>query len=290
MIRAFHWRVIDIQPRTGFDHFPPFFLRKPRLTEVTRLYVFLCGYEVLPRSVSTRGLGASFILASPVCCYLMATKTGYVLFDAGINTDYLATPELRERYFPPALWPAPSIVLPEHDLLPQLAKLGIASADIGDVILSHTHCDHTDNLKHFRHARLHIQRREHEYAFGPHGNYAVFNEDFDFPDADWHIHDGDWTLMPGIEAILTIGHMPGHQSLVVTLPEGGAKILAVDAGDLAENFANEILPGECLGGDEEALASIRKLKAITAARGGELVLFHDARYVEAMRLAPDFYV
>ncbi|PWR20657.1 N-acyl homoserine lactonase family protein [Zavarzinia compransoris] len=258
-------------------------------TTVRKLYVFLVGYEVLPKSVSTLNRGADRILAEPVCAYLIETERGYVLFDAGLNRDLLTDDTLRQRYYPYPLWLAPSVVLPEHDLLPQLAKIGVSPRDIGDVILSHTHCDHAGNLKHFAHARVHIQRREYDYAMGDHGNYAVFNIDFDLPGLDWQLHDGDWQWAPGIEAISTPGHTPGHQSLVVSLPSGATKILVVDAGDLAENFAEEIAPGECLAGVETALASIRRIKALAAARVADIVLFHDADHVHALRLAPAFY-
>lgn len=94
--------------------------------------------------------------------------------------------------------------------------------------------------------------------------------------------------MPGVRGVLTAGHMPGHQSLVVELPRGGTKILVADAGDLRENFEQEIAPGEC---EDPALglASIRKLKQLRDASAGELVLLHDPREVHARRLAPDFY-
>ncbi|MCF4166876.1 N-acyl homoserine lactonase family protein [Zavarzinia compransoris] len=259
------------------------------MTAVKRLYVFLVGYEVLPKTVSTRDRGASTIMAEPVCAYLIETERGLVLFDTGVNSDNLKDAALRNRLYPYPAWLAPSIVLPEHELLPQLARIGVAPADIATVVISHSHCDHIGNLRHFRHADIHIQRREYEYAMGPHGNGAVFNSDFDFPDVKWRLHDGDWTVCPGIEAILTDGHMPGHQSLVVTLPSGAVKILVVDAGDLAENFRDEVLPGECIGGEAEALAAIRRIKRIAAERNGEIVLFHDPDYVHALRLAPDFY-
>ncbi len=91
-----------------------------------------------------------------------------------------------------------------------------------------------------------------------------------------------------MRGILTAGHMPGHQSLLVELPRGGTKILVADAGDLRENFEQEVAPGECPD-PAQGIASIRKLKAIRDATGGELVLLHDPDEVHARRLAPAFY-
>lgn len=46
------------------------------MTQARRLYVLLCGFEVLPKSVSTRGQGARFIVAEPICAYLIQTTEG----------------------------------------------------------------------------------------------------------------------------------------------------------------------------------------------------------------------
>lgn len=257
------------------------------MTSVRRLFVLLCGYEVVPKTMSTRGRGEDFVYAAPVCTYLMDTDRGWILFDTGINSDNLRDPGRVFDRFTRHGWLAAPIVLPQHELLAQLGRVGLRPSDISQVVLSHTHCDHTGNMKHFRHAPVWIQRMEHDYAFGPHDNYAVFNDDFDFPDIDWRIVDGDWDLMPGIRGLLTRGHMPGHQSLVVDLP-GGTKVLTADAGDLVENFVDEILPGESCD-DIAALASIRRLKAIAAKTGGEMILLHDPVEVQRIRLAPDFY-
>ena len=94
--------------------------------------------------------------------------------------------------------------------------------------------------------------------------------------------------MPGLEGLLTAGHTPGHQSFAVELPHGGSKILTCDAGDLWENFAEEISPGETAAPDE-ALPSIRRLKRIAAERRAELILLHDPNLVQTLRLAPEFY-
>lgn len=257
------------------------------MTDVSRLFVMLCGYEVIPKTLSTRGRGEDIVLAAPVCAYVMETRMGWVLFDTGINTDNLVDPARVWDRFMRHGWLSPPIVLPQHDLLSQLDRIGLRPRDIAHVVLSHTHCDHTGNLKHFRHAPVWIQKLEHDYAFGAHGNYAVFNDDFDFPDIDWRVVDGDWQMMAGLRGILTRGHMPGHQSLVVDLPSG-TKILTADVGDLAENFRDEVLPGESCD-DDSALASIRRLKAIAAETKGELILLHDPAQVQQLRLAPEFY-
>lgn len=258
------------------------------VTSVQKLAVLLLGYEVIPKTVSTRDRGGRFVMAEPICAYLLQTERGYVLFDTGVNIDNILDPVRREEYFMSRGWLAPPIVLPEHDFLKQLKSCGVEPKDISDVILSHVHCDHTGNLKHLRHARIWIQRLEHEFAFSDHGNLAVFNDDFDFPDMKWEIVDGDWEMMPGLRGIFTRGHMPGHQSLVVTLPKSGVKVLTADAGDLWENFEDEVIPGESCD-DAAALISIQKLKAIAAEFDAEMILLHDPVRVQSFRLCPDYY-
>ncbi len=54
-------------------------------TAVKRLHILLCGFEILPKTVSTRGRGGRFILSEPVCAYLLDTDSGWVLLDAGLN-------------------------------------------------------------------------------------------------------------------------------------------------------------------------------------------------------------
>ena len=257
------------------------------MTKVKRLYVLLTGYEFLPKSVSTRGRGAEFILAEPICSYLLDTEEGFVLIDSGLNLEVLRNTAAAEAEYGRHVYPTLPVVLPEHELLSQLAKLGIAPADIRHVILSHVHIDHTGELHHFRHARVSIQAREHAWAFGPPA-IAVRRADYDFPGIAWNIVDGDWRVMDGLDGLLTAGHTPGHQSFAVTLPSGAVKILTCDAGDLWENFAEEIAPGS-MESPEEGIPSIRKLKRIAAERNAELILLHDPNLVQTLKLAPASY-
>ena len=258
------------------------------MTSVQRLYVLLTGYEFLAKSVSVLGAPEKFILSEPICAYLLETTEGCVLIDCGLNLKVLRDPGLAEASYGRHVYPTLPVVLPEHELLPQLARLGVTSSDIHHVILSHVHIDHTGELAHFTHAKISIQAQEHAWAFGDVPNVAVRRADFDMPGLDWNLVDGDWTVVPGLEGLLTAGHTPGHQSFVVTLPSGAVKILTMDAGDLWENFEKEIAPGS-METPEEGLPSIRKLKRLVAERSAELILLHDPNLVQGLRLAPEWY-
>ncbi|KYF70252.1 MBL fold metallo-hydrolase [Sorangium cellulosum] len=256
-------------------------------TEVSRLHVLLCGFEILEKTVSTRDRGGRFILAEPVSAYLLETARGHVLVDAGLNSALVHDPALREEHYTKR-GIRPPVILPEHELAHQLAQIGVRPEDVSHVILTHMHLDHAGNLGMFRHARISVQRAEHAYAFSPDHGPAWFERDYDLPDLRWDLVEGDWEAMPGLEVVLTRGHTPGHQSVVVALEETGSVVLVGDAGDLAENFTDEVLPGESVD-DEAALASIRRLKQIARERDAELLLGHDPQLIQKVRLAPESY-
>jgi N-acyl homoserine lactone hydrolase len=175
-----------------------------------------------------------------------------------------------------------------HLLERQLAELGVGCDDIGHVILSHLHYDHCGELRRFAHARVSVQRKEYEHAFGAEPGMAYFRDEYDDPRLRWELHDGDWEAQPGLRLIDTRGHTHGHQSAIVELPATGSVVLPFDAGDLQENFDSEILPGESCD-DDAALRAIRRIKAHIAESGATCLLFHDPVAIQAMRLCPEFY-
>src|SRR5882724_1593261 len=256
-------------------------------TRVCRLFVLLCGFEILPKTVSTRGRGGRFILSEPVCAYLLDTENGWVLLDAGLNPDNGRDPVRKQEKFWRLGMTAP-VIRDEHLLEYQLAGLGVRSSDIGHVILSHLHYDHGGCLRHFSHARISIQRREYEHAFGADPGMAYFEDEYDDPRLRWDLRDGDWEALPGLRLIDTRGHTQGHQSAIVELPQSGTIVLPFDAGDLQENFDDEVLPGESCD-DVAALRAIQRIKALEAASHATRLLFHDPAAIQTMRLSPDCY-
>ena len=257
------------------------------MTEIRKLFVLLCGFEILPKTISTRNKGAMFVMSLPVCAYLLDTSTGYVLVDAGLNTNLIKDPELSKKYYGRHHPFPPPVVLQEHELITQLGKAGVQPHDVQHVLLSHLHVDHAGNLRHFRHARIYVQHDELEHALSDRASGAYVKEDYSIPGLDWQTVRGDWEFMPGLEGWYTPGHTPGHQSFRVTLPHTGSLILVADVGDLQENFEHEILPGATTN-DKAALESIQRLNR--AAREGDwLVLGHDPEFLQRIKLAPAYY-
>ena len=69
------------------------------MTSVKRLFVLLCGFEIIPKTVSPHNIGARFIISVPISAYLLDTDNGWVLFDTGLDEE-----NLRERARSEALY------------------------------------------------------------------------------------------------------------------------------------------------------------------------------------------
>ncbi|WP_428925030.1 N-acyl homoserine lactonase family protein [Marinibacterium sp. SX1] len=257
-------------------------------TCVRRLFVLLCGYEIIPLSVSLRGADDRLVIAVPITAYLLDTDRGWVLFDTGLDEANLRDPARRASHYTAIGWDPAPVVKPHHELGAQLAGLGLGFDDISTVILSHLHADHTGHLKRLTHARVLIQKAEQACIAQDPLPMAVFASDIRLDGLRWDILDGDAEIMPGITALFTPGHTPGHMSLRVDLPVTGPVILTADVGDLAENFDAGILPGASVD-DDAALASIRRINALEAETGALKLMTHDPDQARRIRLAPECY-
>ena len=253
--------------------------------KVTRVLPLTFGWEHLPRRASMPLLpeaqGRVFV-REPVPGLLLEVERGFVLLDTGFNGALVRDRALYRRF-----WGQRATKLERagsgDPLDDAFALVGVDPRDVVAVALSHLHNDHVGGLRHFAgRVPVHIQRRELEAAqadpMAAERN-AMFRIDFDDPRIDWRFADGDVDIAPGVTALLTAGHTPGHQSFMVELDEcagGGGYVFAFDAADLQENLDREEPVTAAFGGDPRiTLPSIRRLKAIAAEKGFRLVPGHD---------------
>jgi N-acyl homoserine lactone hydrolase len=118
----------------------------------------------------------------------------------------------------------------------QLAARGLKPTDVTDVLLTHSHYDHSVNWTLFKHANIAIGRDELAWSLEqPWGETVVpelYVEVLDKWPTVRKVDDGE-TVFPGITAHMAPGHTPG--SLVFVL-DGGERDI-VFSGDACKNRA-----------------------------------------------------
>ena len=235
------------------------------------------GFIDLPESVLVRD-APDRELRVPVPGVLLECDGGWLLLDTGFNTALIADTALRRRFHgDPAMRPV--IPGPGEPLAAALDRTGVDIAEIRGVALSHLHWDHAGGLRHFAgRVPVHAQRAEYEFATQPGPRperHGMFRVDYDDPRIDWRLAAGDVELAPGVTAVLTAGHTPGHQSFVVDLAAGGGFVFAFDAACTVDGCDREV-PGSLIGATrEQGAAQIARLKRLAADRGYPLIPGHD---------------
>src|SRR5690606_12602453 len=126
-----------------------------------------------------------------------------------------------------------------------LSALGVAAADVSDVILTHLHYDHAGNLDRLPNARFHIQDAEVEYATGRCMCFEPMRHAYSVDDVVLLVrnvyddrvmfHDGDQAIAPGISVLKIGGHTKGLQAVRVHTQRGWV-VLASDASHYYENM------------------------------------------------------
>jgi N-acyl homoserine lactone hydrolase len=162
---------------------------------------------------------------APVFGYVILHPDGPVLVDTGIDEHRAAYP------FP----------IKTRRIDHALADHGLAPSDITCVINTHFATDHCSQNDVFAGVPVVVQRTELER------NGEDARAWFDVGGAKFELLDGDAVIRPGIRALFTPGHTPGHQSILVE--DGGRTELIVgDAAYLATIWEDPELmtPGHVL--------------------------------------------
>jgi N-acyl homoserine lactone hydrolase len=183
----------------------------------------------------------------------------------------------------------PTLTL-DGDIAGALANLGLRPDDVDILITTHFDADHVGMHDAFPSAELVAQRTGYEEARNGHERAAVTRTHWDAPNLSYRLVDGDTELLPGLTLISTPGHAPGHQSVLVRLPNTGAVLLAIDAVAMASAFRpdREDAPME-LDAAGVIQSTIKLLDLVEREQVALVVHGHDGAQWAALQTAPEFY-
>jgi N-acyl homoserine lactone hydrolase len=211
----------------------------------------------------------------PIVCFLVQTGDGRnILIDTGLPETI---PE-EESDFENG-----------QDVIEQLARIGLRPDDVDTVISTHYDIDHAGRHAAFTKAQFIVQRLHHlDAASNP--RFAATRPQWDQPIERIRLVDGDTVLLPGLELIETSGHVPGHQSVLVRLPNTGAVVLTIDAVPFADGFTRD-RQDDGSNPDAEAIhaSTIKLLDLVERERVGLVIFGHDQAQWETLKKAPAFY-
>lgn len=166
-----------------------------------------------------------------------------------------------------------------------LQAVGVSPSDVGIVVMSHLHWDHCGANHLFSDATFYVQRSELQYAAAPLPTHV---RPYQAPqtglDPLWRgtrfeVVDGDLELAPGVELVLTPGHSPGCQTVVVEAAST-TYVLPQDLVPLYENWNGPVHVPTGIHVDlEDCFASMARV----AEYGGRVLPGHDPAVLEQER-------
>ena len=253
---------------------------------VERMYVLYCG-ESTTKDVSANwspGVNVGVARDFSSNCYLIKHASGWLLWDSGMSDTIAATPE--------GVTAASGLLTlyVKKTLASQLEALGVAPSDIKRVAFSHFHSDHVGNANLFTAATLYIQQPEYDAAFGPDAAKFGFAPKFyDKLAGNKTVklngdHDvfGDGSVM----IISTPGHTPGHQCLLVHLPQTGAVVLSGDMVHFQDNWDHRRVPARNFN-KEQTTQSMERVAKLLKDEHAQLWINHDKEQSAGVAHAPE---
>ncbi len=250
-----------------------------------RLYVFDCGVIELA-DVTSFGLtnDQTEVRELFVPCYLIEHEQGRMLWDAGLP---LPMAGLGRHEAQPGIF-----VDYRRSLIQQLEDLQLSPTDIDLLALSHFHFDHAGAANAFSDATLLIQRAEYEAAFLHTQDYPVFEDSLysELRDSKRLILDGDHDVFGdgSVRIINAPGHTPGHQTLLLDLPQTGRIMLS---GDLYHFEKSRELKATPVFNTDAAqtLRSMDKVERLLREENATLWIEHNKALADGLRKAPAYY-
>lgn len=255
---------------------------------IKSLFIMEGGHLTLEKGFLVAGAHEGIKIVVPIVMALIVCDEGNILFDTGLHSDGIQDAiniwgERVVKLFSPKMDR-------EDDIQNRLKEIGFRTEDIDYVVNSHLHWDHIGGNRFFNKSTILVQKEEYRFACFP-DSYAqgsFLRNHFNHSNLNYKLVEGDTKIFEGVYLILSRGHTPGHQSILIRLEKTGTIILPGDAIPLKENADRNLLPGPVWSASE-ALYSILRLKSIAEREGGQIFLSHDAELLKELKKSPDYY-
>jgi N-acyl homoserine lactone hydrolase len=226
----------------------------------------------------------------PVNAYALEHRDGVILVDTGASAGLKRLP----RWHPYFRSCVRFDIEPEEEAGPQLKALGIGSADVKRVVLTHLHMDHDGGLGHLPASEILVSPIELRRATGVVGQlrgYLPQRWPKGFDPKPLVLDDSPYGPFPrskrltadgAVVAVATPGHTPSHLSVIV---EDGDKIAFI-AGDASYSEAT-MRAGVIDGVSHDAAQAAATLAAIRAFAEARPTIYLPAHEPDAARRLAD---
>lgn len=259
--------------------------KAPKAPKSLRLYVFDCGVIHTTNgdaySLKKEEMGSTEM---SIPCLLVVHPKGTLMWDNG---------DIPDRAFPPGGGPATSgVVTQDRPLLPQMAAIGYAPADITYLSMSHYHGDHVANANSFASATWLVRKVERDRMFSGEPILRSSVENYgELKNSKTILLDKDeWDVFGDGAVVIksTPGHTPGHNVLFLKLKKTGPIVLSGDLYHYPEERTLNRLPVAEFNKDQTA-ASRAELERFLKKNGAQLWIEHDIIGNAKLKKAPAFY-
>lgn len=238
-------------------------------------------------------LGAEGALDCPFPSFLIEHAQGMVLVDTGMRPEAADDPV--GTYGDVGANLLPNGFARDLCVDRQLEKLGYQPGDIGTVVMSHLHLDHTGMMPLFKHAQFIGGAGEMRFAWWPDPNQQTgyfLTDDFAFLREDpsqWiEVGPHDYDLFGDGSVVLyhLPGHTPGSLGVLIRTPEQNL-LLATDVVHLRGGLTGMPFPHDWSA--EQTVRSVARLKAIAKANNAQIWIGHDPEDWAVTKHAPAVY-
>ena len=272
---------------------------------MNKLYVLYHGYMYLDvnslvgGTVSSTAADPSPTLewtTIPAVSFLIDTGDGYILYDTGCDPLGMS-----EHWAEDNKNASPFVAAENGSVEERLRQLGLTPDDVGAVVMSHLHTDHSGGLYLFKKAKVYVSDEEFTqvaklWALG------VQKPAYDRWDMGAYFGAGlDWRLVerdeqelpiaPGVTILnLGSGHTYGLMALYVELEHNGNVLLVSDAIHTRENAGPPVRSPGMVYDSLGYAATVKRIFRFAEAHDAWVIFGHDTKQVDEMTLVPDgFY-